>query len=69
MWGSGAIAPHILKLGTRCEWSVSRPGQFTAIERTPAPTEQDAGRNPQPDMDGLKKKKSITSTWKQTIIP
>lgn len=56
VWGSGAIAPHILNLATRYQWSVSRPGQFTARETAPVPTEEAAGRRPQPDMDGLQKK-------------
>jgi len=27
--GNGGINPHILNLGSRCEWSVSRLGCFT----------------------------------------
>jgi hypothetical protein len=34
-WGSGGITPLILDLGTRWEWSASRPGLFTPIERDP----------------------------------
>jgi hypothetical protein len=28
-WGSGGVVLHILDLGTRWEWSVSRPGRYT----------------------------------------
>jgi len=53
MWGggSGAIAPHVLKLGTRGQWSLSRPGQFTASGTPPVPTEEEAGWNPQPGLN------------------
>jgi hypothetical protein len=32
-WGSGNIAPLVFDLGTRGEWSASRPGRFTLKER------------------------------------
>jgi hypothetical protein len=35
-WGSGGKVPRILDLGTRCEWSASRPGGFTPRERAPS---------------------------------
>jgi len=35
-WGSGNIAPLVFDLGTRGEWSASRPGRFTRRERAPA---------------------------------
>jgi hypothetical protein len=31
--GSGCIDPHFLDLST--EWSTSRPGSFTSVERAP----------------------------------
>jgi hypothetical protein len=34
-WGNGAIAPRILDLIIRWEWSASRPGCFTPRERAP----------------------------------
>jgi hypothetical protein len=34
-WRSGGIAPRILELGTRGEWSTSRPGRFTPRDRAP----------------------------------
>jgi len=50
MWGSGAIAPHILNLGTRCQWTLSRPDQFTASGTAPVPTEEEDGWNSQPSL-------------------
>jgi hypothetical protein len=34
-WGSGGIAPRILGIATKWEWSASRPGRFTPRERAP----------------------------------
>jgi len=34
-WGSVGVAPRILHLGTRWEWSASHPGRFTPGLRSP----------------------------------
>jgi hypothetical protein len=34
-WGNGRIASRILDLGTRWEWSASRPSRFTPREKAP----------------------------------
>jgi len=36
IYGGVEIAPHILNLGTRCEWSASCPACFTPGKETPS---------------------------------
>jgi hypothetical protein len=56
-WESGGIAPRILDLGTRWEWSASRLGRFTPRERAPGTHSIGGWVGPRAVLDTVVKKK------------
>jgi hypothetical protein len=61
-WGSGGIAPHILRPGG--EWSASRLGRFTPGERAPSTHWIGGWVGPRAVLDMVVKRKIPSPHWK-----
>jgi hypothetical protein len=57
VWGSGCIDPHFL---AGREWSVSRPGSFTPVERAPGTHWIGGWVGPRAGVDDVEKRRFLS---------